>query len=291
MPLATRKNADFLRALPKLGRVSNLPTVWSNGLAGWLLGGGGDENLFYVVLTSATCLYLGGVFTHDAWDAEADRQQKPGRPIPAGLISVWKVWCVGCLFWVGGLVLAALVGSTALLLALGLLACASLYNAGHARFAGAPVLLGACRSLVVLLAASASYHGIDGLTLWSALALGIYVAGLSFLARDEDQPQRIKYWPAALLFAPIALCLLVNDGPFGRRGLVVALVLFFWLLGCLTTAYREEPGRLRQGVAKLLAGIVLVDMAAVGPAHPEMVVFFPLLFVAALALQRFVPAT
>jgi hypothetical protein len=31
-----------LRTLLVLGRVSNLPTVWSNCLAGWWLGGGGN---------------------------------------------------------------------------------------------------------------------------------------------------------------------------------------------------------------------------------------------------------
>src|SRR5260221_167869 len=38
-------NQDFvrkLRTLLILGRVSNLPTVWSNCLAGWWLGGGGN---------------------------------------------------------------------------------------------------------------------------------------------------------------------------------------------------------------------------------------------------------
>ena len=31
-----------LRTLLVLGRASNLPTVWSNCFAGWLLGGGGE---------------------------------------------------------------------------------------------------------------------------------------------------------------------------------------------------------------------------------------------------------
>ena len=32
---------SYLRTLLVLGRASNLPTVWSNCLAGWLLGEGG----------------------------------------------------------------------------------------------------------------------------------------------------------------------------------------------------------------------------------------------------------
>jgi 4-hydroxybenzoate polyprenyltransferase len=151
--------------------------------------------------------------------------------------------------------------------------------------------MGLCRALVVLLAASAAYRGPDGLTAWSAVALGVYVAGLSWIARGESQAEGASYWPSVLLFAPIVLCLLVNDGVYGRQGLLLAFVLFGWLLGCLVTAYGAAAARRKEAVAKLLAGIVLVDLAAVGPIYPEMVLIFPALFLTTLVLQRFVPAT
>ena len=79
-----------VRALVILGRVSNLPTVWSNCLAGWVLGGGGftgDEPGRVLLLgAGATLLYLGGMFLNDAWDAPFDRQHRPERPIPSGAI-------------------------------------------------------------------------------------------------------------------------------------------------------------------------------------------------------------
>ena len=77
-----------LRTLLVLGRVSNLPTVWSNCLAAWLLGGGGATKDFLFIQLGASLLYLGGMFLNDAFDAEFDRQHRPERPIPSGLIMI-----------------------------------------------------------------------------------------------------------------------------------------------------------------------------------------------------------
>lgn len=291
MPAAPFRPWAYLRALLVMGRVSNLPTVWSNCLAGWLLGGGGDWHLFAVLGSGATFLYLGGMFLNDAFDAEFDRQHRRERPIPAGVISEWKAWCLSFMLLASGAVVLLLLGGLVFKVTLALVVTIVAYNAFHQQFSLAPILMAMCRVFLVILGAAAAQRGPDGLALWCAAALGVYVAGLSFLAREEHRPGAVKYWPSVLLFGPIALCLLVNDGPFGRQGLVLAFVLFCWLLGCLITAYGVPRGRLSEAVAKLLAGIVLVDLAAVGPVAPELVIVFPGLFILALLLQRFVPAT
>src|SRR5271166_5908281 len=81
-----------LRALLVLGRVSNLPTVWSNCLAGWWLGGGGSWWRLVSLSFSVTLLYLGGMFLNDAFDADFDRQNRRSRPIPSGAISEKETW-------------------------------------------------------------------------------------------------------------------------------------------------------------------------------------------------------
>lgn len=280
-----------LRSLLVLGRVSNLPTVWSNCLAGWLLGGAGDGNLLAVVMTGASSLYLGGVFLNDAMDAAWDGRYRPERPIPQGQVSEWLVWAMSFALLATGLIVLALINFVVLQLGGALVLGIVAYNAWHKRSLWGAALMGLCRTLLVLVAASTASRGPDGLTIWCAVALGVYVAGLSLIARGESRPEGMTYWPSVLLFAPIILCLLVNDGPYGRRGLMLAFVLFCWLLGCLVTAYGTPVHRRREAVAKLLAGIILVDLAAVGPVFPEMVVFFPVLFLLTLVLQRVVPAT
>ena len=64
----------ILRTLLLLGRISNLPTVWSNCLAGWILGGGGTALRLALLCLGASCLYIAGMFLNDAFDAEFDRQ-------------------------------------------------------------------------------------------------------------------------------------------------------------------------------------------------------------------------
>ena len=76
-----------LRTLLILGRVSNLPTVWSNCLAGWWLGGGGNFWKLPFLLLGMSLLYTGGMFLNDAFDEEFDRQRRAERPIPTGKIS------------------------------------------------------------------------------------------------------------------------------------------------------------------------------------------------------------
>src|SRR6185369_2115097 len=82
----------YLRTLLILGRTSNLPTVWSNCLAGWLLGGGGDLNKLILLCVGATLMYLGGMFLNDSFDVEFDRLHRVERPIPSGAIALESVW-------------------------------------------------------------------------------------------------------------------------------------------------------------------------------------------------------
>ena len=64
------------RTLLLLGRVSNLPTVWSNCLAGWLLGGGGEWWRLGLLSCGATSMYVGGMFLNDAFDAAFDKAEQ-----------------------------------------------------------------------------------------------------------------------------------------------------------------------------------------------------------------------
>src|SRR5829696_10188827 len=91
-----------LRTLLVLGRVSNVPTVCSNCLAGWLLGGGGDWRRFMLLCAGATLLYVGGMYLNDAFDAEFDSQHRRERPIPSGAIKLGTVWRIGIALLVAG---------------------------------------------------------------------------------------------------------------------------------------------------------------------------------------------
>ena len=94
-----------LRTLLVLGRVASLPTVWSNCLAGWWLGGGGNYWKLPFLLLGASLLYTGGALLNDAFDADSDRQRRPDRPISSGKISLHLVWRLGFSHLVAGIFL------------------------------------------------------------------------------------------------------------------------------------------------------------------------------------------
>jgi 4-hydroxybenzoate polyprenyltransferase len=284
-----------LHALLLLGRVSNLPIVWSNCLAGWVLAGGESTARFGLLCAAGTCLYLGGMFLNDAFDAGFDRQRRKERPIPSGLISEARVWQAGWLWLTLGVAATAALGKTPFLLATLLAGTIVLYNAIHKRTPLAVILMGACRFQLYLLAAAAA-GGPAGHAIWCGLALGTYVAGLSYLARRESIPGPLHWWPTLTFAAPILLALLLNgeavDGPnYRERAFYLSLLLVIWILPSLRYAYGREPRQLGFAVSNLLAGIVLVDLLATVGEPWFVLPAFALFFVATLALQRFVPAT
>jgi len=280
-----------LRTLLVLGRVSNLPTIWSNCLAGWWLGGAGQWVQLLWLGASVSSLYLGGMFLNDAFDAGFDRLHRRNRPIPSGAIDEKEVWQWGCAWLVMGAVGLVWISRTTALLTLVLSACILLYNALHKMVAIAPLLMGACRFLVYLVAASVANNGITGYGVWAGLALAVYVAGLSYLARKESFHAPVNYWPAFLLGAPLLLALLVDDGPYRRDGCTLSVILGVWILWALRYTFGQGHPNLGLTVSRLLAAIALVDLLAVADLTTPWIGLFVIWFVLALLFQRFIPAT
>ena len=84
------------RVALRLGRVSNLPTVWTNTLTGIVLAGGSVADAPTVPLVLALSLfYVAGMYLNDAYDAEVDARERPERPIPAGQVGAETVFAVG----------------------------------------------------------------------------------------------------------------------------------------------------------------------------------------------------
>lgn len=280
-----------MRVLLILGRVSNLPTVWSNCFAAWYLGGSGPWECFALLSLGATLLYTGGMFLNDAFDVEFDRQYRSERPIVAGQISRPFVWIIGwsCLV-LGWLALVPLGLLTAALGGLLVLAIV-LYNAVHKKTALAPLLMASCRFLLYLAAASAAQLGAGRSAFWFAFALFCYIIGLSYYARVESTGGMVSRWPAVLLFVPFVGAIL-SSGKIAAPMGIALLIQPLWLVWCLTGGLRRGKQVLPGGVAGLLAGIPFVDWLAVGCCMPrEFAIAFPGFFLAALLLQRFAPAT
>ncbi len=279
------------RTLLILGRVSNLPTVWSNCAAGWLLGGGGELRALWLLCLGATLFYVGGMFLNDACDAEFDRQHRQERPIPSGAISLRSVFGLGFGLLIGGQVLFLLLGKTVAIMGLLLGLCILLYDVVHKFTVFSPVPMAFCRLFLFLAAAAAGDFGINGLAVWSAVVLACYIVGLSYIAKQESYLGILRFWPSLFMATPVVLAYIINGPGYRLAAWWFSALLIGWVLWCLRATFWAKERNIGRTVSGLLAGIVLVDLLALAGGSPVMTLVFLLLFVAALVFQKFVPAT
>ena len=238
-----------------LGRISNLPTVWSNVLAGILLAGSGLELRFWPVFVAASLFYEGGMLLNDAFDRTIDSHERPERPIPAGRIAARTVFAAGFALLVLGGALLWPFGSATMAAGAALAGCIVAYDVHHKGVAWSPCLMGACRALAYLVAGFAASAHPEPRLYWAALALASYVAGLSFAAKQENLTAFRGSWPLALLWVPVGFMgawLTVEALPF-------LLVSVAWTVRSLAFLFRPQQRNVRHAVEGLIAGIALVD--------------------------------
>jgi hypothetical protein len=273
-----------------LGRASNLPTVWSNVLAAWILGGGSADLRLVLPMLGASLAYIGGMYLNDAFDAEFDREFRRERPIPSGAVSEKLVWWAGGGMLAAGTLVLAIGGWLSALLAVGLAVSVVLYDWIHKRVTFSPVLMAACRFFLFLAVAAGAPDGVGGTVLWTAIALSGWIVGLSYVARRESRRGPVAWWPLVALALPWVLAALVNDGPWLARSLAWSVVLGIWTAWCLRHTFGDGPRNIGRTVSGLLAAICLTDLLALVP-DPGLALVFLALFALALLGQRFVPAT
>jgi len=283
------------RAALVLGRVSNLPTVLSNALAGIALAGAAWSPAVLIGAAAALALlYVGGMYLNDAFDAEVDARERPARPIPRGDAARGAVFAAGFALVGAGVALAAVQGPASLLCGALLAGAILLYDAVHKHTAAAPAIMGLCRLLAYLTAAAMA----GGDALGTALLLGggglfCHVVGLTYAARQEAYDRLDNAWPLAVLAVPLAGALWA-----AVAAVAAPLALVLWAAIAAATAwavrrlFRRAPGDVPRAVAALIAAIALYDavlIAAAGQPVPALIA--ALCFPLTLALQRIVPGT
>lgn len=185
-----------------LARVSNLPTVWSNSLAGAAAVGATATPQAVLTAAIATSLfYTGGMFLNDAFDSTFDRTHRPERPVPAGDVSRAEAFVVGGVLLLGA---ELLLSSQALTLTLGVLLAAAivLYDSRHKNVAWAPLVMGACRGLVYCVSAAATSAALSRAVLAGAAIMIVYVSLLTVIARCAGASAR---WLVPTLIAGISV--------------------------------------------------------------------------------------
>jgi 4-hydroxybenzoate polyprenyltransferase len=285
----------------RLGRVSNLPTVWTNAIAGAVLAGATPAPATVTpllwLLLSVSLMYVGGMYLNDAFDRDVDARERADRPIPAGLVEARTVFAAGFTFLGAGVVTivpAALPPGgnpmMALVAAAVLAATIVFYDANHKDNALAPFVMAACRALVYVTAAAATVGRLPWSVVGGAGALFVWVVGLTAVAAQENLRQLTRMWPLALLALPI----LYGAASTSFSGLAAAchLLLIVWTVHALTFVLRKEGRDVPATVVRLIAGISLLDAVFIAGQGQDVLA---LIAVGCCALtrilQRYVPGT
>jgi 4-hydroxybenzoate polyprenyltransferase len=288
-----------LRAALRLGRVSNLPTIWTDVVAGIVLSGAAIATASTLLLMlSLSLFYVAGMFLNDAFDREFDRRDRSHRPIPAGEAPAKAVFTYGFALLAAGFVILAVTacvttGSTGWrAVAAGALlgGVIILYDAWHKANPVGPILMGLCRFLVYIVAGLAVAGTIPSRLLLAAIVCLCYLIGLTYIAKQEGFRRIGNLWPLLFLAVPFAY-----GAPYAVQG-GAALALYVLLLAAVGVAllliFALNSPDIPHAVMLLIAGICVLDGLFMA-AHDQTllavasVAAFPL----TLGLQRFVPGT
>lgn len=290
---------DPLPVWLRLGRVSNLPTVWSNAMAGAAVAGGEPWSpVTFLTGLALSFLYVGGMYLNDAFDAAIDARERPSRPIPAGEVAPETVFALGfALLLLGLMALAAALalppadsGLGAMVAGVGLAGAIVLYDWRHKGNPLSPLLMGLCRVLAYLAAGLAAVAQPDP-ALWLLALVGLgWLVGLTYAAKQEAFDRLERVWPLAFLAAPLLYGLARLDA--GPLAWLLLLGLSAWLGFALFLLQRRAKGDVPRAVVSLIAGIALVDalfLATVGAASAAFAAVG--CFALTLLLQRWVSGT
>jgi 4-hydroxybenzoate polyprenyltransferase len=275
-----------LNAWAQLVRLPNVFTVLADVSAAFLLASGSAQPVgrLVFVLLAGVCLYWAGMILNDVADVELDREQRPGRPLPSGDISLGAAWTAGQILLGAGVLLAAIAGLMPAagepptygpaLIAIALAFAIVAYNGMLKRTPLAPAVMGLCRFFSFLLGASAVAFSMPPGPIFpayivvAAAGFGIYVMGITRMARQEAlvsdrAPLAVGLMVAMLGLGTMAYSPLVAPAdvrfhvdPGGPFVLLIGLLAFSVLLRGLRVLFDPTPERLQMMIRVALLSLI-----------------------------------
>jgi 4-hydroxybenzoate polyprenyltransferase len=266
-----------LTAWLQLLRLPNVFTAAADVTMGFVITQRGLEPMRdFATLVAASCmLYLSGMALNDVFDAEVDAIERPGRPIPSGRISLRSATIVGWSMLLSGVALSWLVtfhandwrpGVVASLLAIVIL----LYDGKLKRSEFAPLLMGECRFLNVLLGMSLFLIPWGRSELLIAGGIGIYILGVTIFARtDARRSARSRLGIGFVTLACGILVLaflppLTDDRPpleisFAGWYLLWAAIGLIIVRRCILAIFEPSPPRVQAAVRHCVQSLIVLD--------------------------------
>jgi 4-hydroxybenzoate polyprenyltransferase len=220
---------------------------------------------------------LSGIVLNDVFDVNVDADERPERPIPSGRVSLKEAATAGWTLLVCGTAVAWYVsfsandwraGVVATLLA----SCILLYDGGLKRTRLAPLVMGECRLLNVLLGMSLMIIPWGKFEISVAIGIGIYIIGVTIFARmDAHTSSPIRLIAGLIvLLAGMGILAAVPFFTGYRPSLAVSAVgwYFLWaaiaiIIGrrCVMAVFDPSPERVQAAVRNCVHSIIVLDAA------------------------------
>lgn len=310
----------------KLIRLPNLPSAIANVLAAFLLvnqSWSAWPQLLLLLISSAA-LYSAGMVLNDVFDVDQDTADSPQRPIPSGQISLASAKKAGLAMLVLGVVTAICAGVVAGTMA-DVLKCATvsgllaltvyLYDGPLKRTVLAPFLMGACRSLNIMLGGATATSVQVGyclagfpIILWMvAFAIGLFITGVTLLARNETAAKQSRFWISASSLLVVAGVTALTMAPLLYRGnlaiddmvekvypFMIAMISVTIVRRLVLCIIQPTSRSVKFAVIASLRSLIVFDAAVCFLARPDQIVYALVvlaLLVPVLVLSRWMYAT
>jgi len=239
---------------------------------------------FTLLLTSSCLLYMAGMVLNDYFDRGVDAHERPARPIPSGRITVDLARTLGFAMLLAGAALgwtaAAVAGDgRCAVVATALAAMVLAYDRLLKRTPLAPLAMGGCRTLNVLLgmsAAAGAWHAVHWLV---AGGIGTYIVGVTWLARTEARTSSrwqlllatmvvaggigLVAWFPSWADGDLAAVSRPKFALFKSANWYLLMGVMGWLIGwrCLRTVFDPSPATVQAAVRHCIFSLVMLDAA------------------------------
>ena len=174
-----------------------------------------DGRTLALLMAASTLLYAAGAVINDLFDVAVDRRERPERPLPSGRVPFGAAHRLGWLLLAGGYFMAWVASGSIEHIRPGVIgtllaACIVLYDMGLKRTLLGPFGMGACRGLNVLLGMSVLAGSFRLEHYLVAGGIGVYVMGITWLARSENARSDRRQIVAATLVMLAGVALLAS---------------------------------------------------------------------------------
>lgn len=169
----------------QLVRIPGIFTAFSNVLIGYFFSLSATEVIsFPFLLLTSGMLFCSGMIFNDYFDLKTDKKERPNRPLPSGKISKHNALFLGIIFLILANFFAYVAGYNSLVISLIMTIVIISYNYKLKSISFLGIFnLSLIRFLNVLL--GFSIITIDFEIIQYAIPVGIFVGGISILARNE----------------------------------------------------------------------------------------------------------